>query len=253
MDGLGYNSPVVRRIFHGFGAAALLSGSLFAGGCSANWRTASRVSANIAPLPEQHPPALVQVYAARAFNWRGFFAVHTWIAVKEKGASAYTVYHLTGWRVRRGQDGRMIEEDIPDRLWYNNRPAVIAELKGPAAEAAIPDIAAAAAAYPHPRQYRVWPGPNSNTFISYILRRVPALKVELPPNAVGRNWLAGAAPLGRSESGTGAELSLYGLAGVTVGAREGVEVQLLGLTVGVDVLRPALKLPLIGRVGLRDR
>jgi hypothetical protein len=45
------------------------------------------------------------------------------------------------------------------------------------------------------------------------------------------------------------QLSLLGLAGVLVGWEEGLEVNLLGLTFGVDLNRPALKLPGFGRLG----
>ena len=48
---------------------------------------------------------------------------------------------------------------------------------------------AAAADYPCRDSYRTWPGPNSNTFISFILRSVPELGVDLPPNAIGRDFL----------------------------------------------------------------
>ncbi len=44
---------------------------------AADWRTASRDSAGLAPLPKDTPEAVVQVYAARAFGWRGAVAVHT--------------------------------------------------------------------------------------------------------------------------------------------------------------------------------
>ena len=40
-----------------------------------------------------------------------------------------------------------------------------------------------------------------------------------------------------------------GAAGGDVGVEEGVEVNLLGLTFGIDPFSPALKLPLIGRIG----
>ena len=63
-----------------------------------SWQTATRESARIAPLPEQAEEAIVQVYGARAWSWRGYFAVHTWIATKEKGASHYRVHEVTGWR-----------------------------------------------------------------------------------------------------------------------------------------------------------
>lgn len=69
-------------------AARTVAGCLymvFENGTGINdWRTASRDSAGIAPLPAETPEAVVQVYAARTFNWRGTFAVHTWVAVKEK-------------------------------------------------------------------------------------------------------------------------------------------------------------------------
>jgi hypothetical protein len=52
-----------------------------------------------------------------------------------------------------------------------------------------------------------------------------------------------------SPSGTGVQLSLLGLLGVTAGAEEGLELNVLSLTFGVDVKRPALKLPVVGRLG----
>jgi hypothetical protein len=46
------------------------------------------------------------------------------------------------------------------------------------------------------------------------------------------------------------QLSLFGLLGVLAGADEGVELNVLSLTFGIDVRRPALKLPVVGRLGL---
>ena len=45
------------------------------------------------------------------------------------------------------------------------------------------------------------------------------------------------------------QASLYGLAGVVAGPAEGIEVSLLGLVFGGHVWPPAIKLPIIGRVG----
>ena len=60
--------------------------SMAAGGedinLKADWRTASRDSAGIAPRAADTPEAVAQIYAARAFGWRGAVAIHTWIAVK---------------------------------------------------------------------------------------------------------------------------------------------------------------------------
>ena len=45
-----------------------------------SWWEARRDSANLSPSPESHPEAIVQVFGARTWGWRGNFAVHTWIA-----------------------------------------------------------------------------------------------------------------------------------------------------------------------------
>lgn len=217
-----------------------------------SWRTADRSSAGLAPKPAEEPRAVVQVYVARAIRWRGAFAVHAWVALKEKEAASYEVLQVVGWRLRRGLSPVSVEPGEPDRRWYGAEPKLILDLRGERAEAAIPKVRAAAAAYPYRDSYRAWPGPNSNTFVSFLLRSVPELGVELPPHAIGRDYLVGGRPLARSESRTGVQFSLLGLLGFTAGLGEGVEVQLLGLCFGVDFLRPALKLPMAGRVGMRD-
>src|ERR1051325_10567125 len=66
-----------------------------------DYRSADRSSAGIAPAPQTTPDAVIQVYAARALNWRGIFGVHTWIATKPENASEYTIHHVIGWGVQR--------------------------------------------------------------------------------------------------------------------------------------------------------
>jgi len=56
--------------------------------------------------------------------------------------------------------------------------------------------------------------------------------------------------LGLTPSRTGLQLSIGGLLGITVGWVEGVEINVLGLVAGLDVRRPAIKLPGIGRIGV---
>ena len=55
---------------------------------------------------------------------------------------------------------------------------------------------------------------------------------------------------GRSDSRTGVEASLWGLLGIKVGWVEGLEVNVLGLVAGIDLRRPALKVPGFGRIGM---
>ena len=108
------------------------------------------------------------------------------------------------------------------------------------------------ARYPYSRSgdYSVWPGPNSNSFIAYVLAAIPEAGIALPPTAIGKDWRVDARIFGRTPSGTGVQLSLGGLFGVTVGWVEGVEVNVLGLVAGLDIRRPALKLPGFGRIGI---
>jgi hypothetical protein len=68
--------------------------------------------------------------------------------------------------------------------------------------------------------------------------------------AVGKDFLPGGAPFATAPSGSGFQISLYGLAGVLVALEEGFELNVLGLNIGVDAVVPALKLPAIGRLGL---
>ncbi len=56
---------------------------------AADWRTARRDSSHQAPNPAKTSEAVIQVYAARAFSWRGVFGVHTWFALKPRGTDHY--------------------------------------------------------------------------------------------------------------------------------------------------------------------
>ncbi|MCD5390057.1 MAG: DUF3750 domain-containing protein [Candidatus Pacebacteria bacterium] len=42
--------------------------------------------------------------------------------------------------------------------------------------------------YPHQENYVLYPGPNSNTYIAWILQKFPELKIKLPWNAFGKNF-----------------------------------------------------------------
>lgn len=206
----------------------------------------------IAPKPEEAEEAIVQVYAARTFGWRRYFAAHTWIATKSKSAPSYITYHVTAWGARVSGKAITIKPDIPDRRWYGADAVLIAEIRGEKAEHAILKIESAVKEYPYHNFYRMIPGPNSNSFVSFILRRTPEIGVELPPHAIGRDWINRGSPFGISETGTGFQFSLFGVLGFTVGLADGLELNLLMMTFGLDFLRPALKLPFVGRVGFND-
>lgn len=216
---------------------------------NAGWRTASRESVGLAPDPEQNPEAIIQIYGARAYGWRGYFGVHTWIAVKPSLARTYTVYEVIGWYLRRGGSVVSIHQQLPDRRWFGSMPILLAEKRGEGVDVLISRIEEAAHRYPYAREYTMWPGPNSNTFTAWISRAVPELAVDLPPTAIGKDYL-GSSMTAVAPSGRGWQWSLYGLLGIIVSEVEGFEINLLGLTFGLSHNPIAIKLPLIGRIDL---
>jgi hypothetical protein len=161
--------------------------SLF--GCaSKDWRTASRESAGIAPDPKTTKEAVLQVYGASTWGWRGWFAIHTWLAAKHTGESSYTVYELIGWRQYSGLPLIRIEKDAPDRFWFGEKPRLLVQHRGKEVDELINAVDRAAHSYPWPDTYKAFPGPNSNTFTAWIGRQVPKLGLSLPFSAIGSGY-----------------------------------------------------------------
>ncbi|MCP4431502.1 MAG: DUF3750 domain-containing protein [Gammaproteobacteria bacterium] len=163
-------------------------------GCAshAEWYNASRISAGIAPDPKETEEAVIQVYGADTWGWRGWFAIHTWIAVKRTGARQYTVYDVFGWRGNYGGDVLRIRQDIPDRHWYGEKPELLGSYRGEGVDALIDAVDVAARAYPWRTVYKAFPGPNSNTFTAWVARQVPALGLDLPFSAIGSGYVGNA-------------------------------------------------------------
>lgn len=214
-----------------------------------SWSQAPRHSSGLAPDPAANPEAVVQIYAARAFSWRGVFAVHPWIALKRQDEAAFTRYEVVGWG---GGTKLRSNYGLADGLWYGAKPELLADFRGSEAGAMIDRIEAAIASYPFKDEYRTWPGPNSNTFLAHVARNVPELRLDIPTTAIGKDYRRWYEPVGRSPSGTGFQISALGLAGLVVGLEDGIEVNLLGLAFGVDFSPLGLRLPGLGRVGLSE-
>ena len=172
-------------------AILLVMSFLFVTACSSgkDWRTASRESAGIAPSPKITIEAVLQVYGATTWGWRGWFAIHTWFAAKHTGESSYTVYEVIGWRLNRGLPVVRIERDLPDRYWYGERPRLLKDFRGAGVDKLITDVDRAAHAYPWPTTYTAFPGPNSNTFTAWVARQVPELDLHLPFSAIGSGYV----------------------------------------------------------------
>jgi hypothetical protein len=211
------------------------------------WYAGSQDRVGLAPDPATVHEAMVQVYGARTVRWRGAFGIHPWIAVKRSGASEWTTYQMIGWRSRRGGNG-VVESstNAPDRRWYGAEPMLLTQHRGPEVDALIDRVEEAVRSYPWSHSYRLWPGPNSNTFVAWIARQVPELELDLPSTAIGKDYLGPTTLLASAPSGTGWQVSVLGLAGATLARSEGLELNLLGLSVGIDVDDRRLRLPGVG-------
>ncbi len=202
-----------------------------------------------APLPGEHDEAVVQVYGARTRGAKKALAMHCWIATKRKGANHYVISQVIGWRLQRGGTALFSEPGIPDKDWYGNKPELLLDRRGPAAEVLIGQIEQAVTGYPWAGEYTVWPGPNSNTFVAWIGLQVPDLGLDLPSTAIGKDWRPINKAVGFSASGTGLQASLFGLLGLSIGYEEGLELNVLGLSLELDLFDLAVELPGAGRIG----
>jgi hypothetical protein len=202
-------------------------------------------AAGLAPDPAETPEAVVQVYGARTMGMKGYFGVHTWIAVKPTNATSWTVYEVIGWRLRWSDSSVVIRERQPDAPWFGSPVELYADKRGPGVDALIERIDHAARTYPYAGTYTLWPGPNSNTFVAWIARQVPELQADLPATAVGKDYI-GSTFVSTAPSGSGWQFTLGGLFGVAAGPVEGFELNLLGLSFGAN--GAGIKLPMVGRV-----
>lgn len=217
-------------------------------GIGAGWHTADRSSAGLLPPALHTRGAVVRVFAAQTVRWRGIFAVHCWIVLKPEGAPAYTRYDYTAW----GEPIRMNGFE-PDGRWFGHVPEVVFAVDGAGAAALIPQMQAAIRDYAYRERgdYRAWPGPNSNTFVAAVMDAVAASGAVLPPTAIGKDFPYDGRWVRLTPSRTGVRISLAGYAGMTLAWVEGIELNLLGGVVGLDLRRPAIKLPGLGRIGIR--
>lgn len=211
-----------------------------------SWRDADWSSSGVLQPAAKDRQAEIAIMAAQTGGFKGAFSVHSWIVVKRPGQQSYDRYDVVGW----GQPVRK-NSYPPDGRWYSNVPQIVWRASGERAEQLIPKIEAAIAHYPHngTGAYRLWPGPNSNTFVASIMRAVPEIDAVLPGNAVGRDYLAGGRFFAYDRSGD-AHLTFYGLLGMSAGLKSGLEFHFLGLVAGLDLRNPGLKVPAFGRIGV---
>ena len=192
--------------------------------------------------------AVIEIYSARSARWRGVASVHTWLAMKRRHESTFSRYEVNGWNAKNRQSTIVKTNGTSDDYWYEYYPEKIFELVGPSAEAVIDAVEFEVSNYPYAKTYKAWPGPNSNTFIAYIARKIPAIAVDLPPTAIGKDYMEGF-QITVPPSNRGYQMNINGLFGMTLSPEEGFEINIASAVYGIDINPPAIKLPAVGRLG----
>lgn len=206
-----------------------------------SWHQADWSSSGILPAPELNDAA-AYVLTARTGGLKGALATHSWIVLKKPGRMEYDRYDVVGW-------GKPVRKNAypADGRWYSNDPRVHYKISGIDARARIGKIEAAIAAYRWRKRgdYILWPGPNSNTFVASILNAVPGFDTAMPATAVGRDFPVDGKWLSTTKNGAW-RATLAGYAGIVIGRNEGLEINFLGLVVGINPANWEVKIPAFG-------
>lgn len=215
--------------------------ALLASGCAAN-----RPSTVGPAAPASGPLVLVkQVHIPDWEPWYARFAVHTWIDYRDANGRWQRV-GVPGTHtdvVREELD----EAEALDDVRWDETVRVIDRLTGERAARVVEQLEDAEAQWVD-GSYAPFPGPNSNTFIERVVRATDGLSTQLEPNAVGKDHAGLRA--GVTPSGTGIELESAWL-GAELGLKEGVQLHLAQLPIGVRLWPPAILLPFAPAIGPR--
>ena len=180
-------------------------------------------------------------------RWWQQWAHHAWVDVKRSGSPTWE-------RLESGGHFGIVHMDVTteearlDHRFGERTVRLLGWVDGDEARAAIAGIdrASSELARRYGDDYTLWPGPNSNTFVRELLADVPSLGFVFDPNCVGKDyspWLGASATA--SKTGLRVDTPILGAA---VGLREGVELHVLQLTLGVSLDPPGISLPFLPQI-----
>jgi hypothetical protein len=183
--------------------------------------------------------------ASGAF-WKSW-AHHAWVDLKRGGNTTWERLE-SGGRFGIVHMELTDEEARLDHRFDDRTIRLLGWVDGDAARAAVAQIDAASGALAarYGSDYTMWPGPNSNTFVRELLGSAPAVGFVFDPNCVGKDYSAWLG-VGPTASKTGLRLDTPVL-GAAVGLREGVELHVLQLTLGISLDPPGLSLPFLPQI-----
>jgi hypothetical protein len=192
---------------------------------------------------------VVQLRCATVPGGLGLVGVHYWFAVFDPETQRWHRWEVWQQADAGGTSWRHVHKDlmVADADVGGGPVQIRSEWHGKEARA-LANALARSSEYPDRGRYRAWPGPNSNTYIAWVLRRA-GVGADLEPRGIGKDYL-GLAGVAISTTGTGVQAE-SALLGLKFGLRDGVELHFLYLTFGLDALRPAVKTP-FGRLGMPE-
>jgi hypothetical protein len=202
---------------------------------------------NQSAFPKRASTCVVQLRYATLPHFLGAIAVHSWFAVFDAGSGRWHRWEVWQAKDAGGKSLGHIHCDLrhPDCGVGGGPYRLAAEWDGSAARR-ICAVLENAQHYPYRDRYRAWPGPNSNTFVAWVLREA-GLHHRCDPRAIGKDYWG---PVGMRLSFRLAFAQLETpLLGIMFSLYEGVEVHLLCLTCGLRWSPLELCTP-FGRVGL---
>ena len=133
--------------------------------------------------------ASIKIYGANVWGFRGYFAIHTWVATRTANEDEYQIDQVIGWRLQRTGSALVSHVGQENAPWFGNKALLLHEISGAEAEALIPRVREAVLDYPYAREYTMFPGPNSNSFTEWVALEGPELELNLPVKAIGRLWM----------------------------------------------------------------
>ena len=170
------------------------------------------------------------------------FATHTYVDYRLDSDSDW--YRVEVTHPKSGVRTVKLKEDaVHEKIRWNERVRILSQTNGQKHSNLIRDIRIFAKSYDD-SVYRSYPGPNSNTFIEKMTREVDGLSAQLDHNAIGKEI---GFHFGKTSGGTGIELQTPVL-GVAVGLKEGVELNVIGLSAGLSFWPPSLRVPFLPRI-----
>ncbi len=172
-------------------------------------------------------------------------AVHCWFAAYDPADGRWHRWEV--WQTKgkdRNSWGHVRKDSVHiDAGVGGGAYEILDEWRGDQARALLTALDATRTDYEGRDRYIAWPGPNSNTYPVWVLNQAN-VSSKLHPLALGQHYDG---VLGITTSGTGVQIETAAV-GARIGLREGVEVHVLTMPFGADIMAPAIMTPL-GRCG----